>query len=473
MAEKLVPLDFPPGLVNNGTTSAARDRWHIGNCVRFHEGRIQPIGGWVQRALSGATIPIRPTGAISFTKADGTNVIVVGAGSGVYTVTGTVVASITPSALAGAADATVYWQFDMFGSRLVGTYLPTRTLVTWDPGGGGVVLFVTGGSFGPDAPVNGEAVVTTPERFLVVLGDTVGNHLRWASQESFTDWLPSGTNTAGDFVLETRGKLTAGKSARGTTLLWTTHDLWTMTYIGGDLVYSFAKVGDHCGIVSTHASVVVDTTAYWMGHGKFFAYDGFVRKVPCEVSDYVFGSLNKTYAYKIWALANPRFGEVTWFYPSAGSVEVDRYVTYNYQEGHWSLGTLVRSTGVTQQAGATDPVPVLFGADGSVYDHETGNARTGQTVYLESGPMQLGDGDHVLRVQRIVPDDLTAGDVTASLYTSLYPNSTETLNGPYTLASPTSVRLTAREVRLRLTEAVASAWRVGTVRLGAILGGMR
>jgi hypothetical protein len=469
MAEKLFPLDFPPGLVNNGTPSAARNRWHIGNCVRFFEGRIQPIGGWVQRTTTGATIPAVPSAAISFTKASGTNVIVVGAGNGAYTVTGTTVASITPASLSGAADATVYWQFEMFGSYVIGSYI--GLLIYWDPASVDPVKFSSSGVYGTIPTNNGVAMLTTPERFLVVLSRE--QDVYWASQESLTDWTPSSTNTAGDFRLETQGKLKAGKAARGQTLLWTTVDLWTMTYIGGDLIYSFQKAGDNCGIVSTLGGVVVDTMALWMGQGAFFAYDGFVRKIPCEVSDYVFGSMNLAYAFKIWALANPRFSEVTWFYPSASAVEVDRYVTYNYQEHHWSVGTLARSAGVSQQAGAASPVPVLFDATGAVYDHETGNARTGQTVYLESGPMQMGEGDNVVRIQRVIPDDLTAGDVTASLYTSLYPNSTETLNGPYTLDSPTSVRLTAREVRLRLTEAVASAWRVGTVRLGAILGGLR
>jgi hypothetical protein len=115
----------------------------------------------------------------------------------------------------------------------------------------------------------------------------------------------------------------------------------------------------------------------------------------------------------------------------------------------------------------------MIDSSGNVYDHETGSTRTGQTVYLESGPMEIGEGDQVMRVQRIVPDDRTAGDVSASLYTSLHPNDSETLNGPYTLASPTSVRLTARQVRLRITEVVATTWRVGMIRLGAIASGRR
>jgi hypothetical protein len=288
------------------------------------------------------------------------------------------------------------------------------------------------------------------------------------------DWFPADTNTAGDFPLSTDGALVCGKALRGQTLLWTTVDLWTMNYIGGELIYSFTRAGDNCGIVSHHGFACIDTAAYWMGNTKqFFTFDGFVKPIACEVTDYVFGDFNSTYAYKVWTLANPRFGEVTWFYPSAAATECDRYVTYNYLENHWTFGSMSRATGVPLSHGATTLVPVMITSAGSIYDHETGNTRTGSTAYLESGPIMLGDGDNVMRIQRIVPDDETQGDVTASLYTSMYPNDSETENGPYSLLSPTSVRLTARQVRLKLTEAVASNWRVGVVKLGAIVGGRR
>jgi hypothetical protein len=295
----------------------------------------------------------------------------------------------------------------------------------------------------------------------------------WASQETVVDWFASAANTAGWFDLSTDGVLVCGKAVRGETLIWTTVDLWAMQYIGGALLYSFTKVGNNCGIISHHAMVALDTGAYWMGTGKFFHYDGFAKPIPCEVSDYVFLNFNATYAFKVWALANPKFNEITWFYPSANATNCDRSVTYNYLEGHWRVDAFGRTCGVPYQAGAVTQCPVMIDSSGNVYDHETGSTRTGQTVYLESGPMEIGEGDQVMRVQRIVPDDRTAGDVSASLYTSLHPNDSETLNGPYTLASPTSVRLTARQVRLRITEVVATTWRVGMIRLGAIASGRR
>lgn len=295
----------------------------------------------------------------------------------------------------------------------------------------------------------------------------------WASQESTSDFEPTAQNTGGSFDLATDGVLICGRATKGETLLWTTSDVWAMRYIGGTLVYSFTRVGSNCGIIGPNAVVVLDSGAFWMGTGRFHLYDGFTKTLDCDVTDYVFGDFSSANASKVWAFANPQFGEVTWFYPSGQSSSCDRYVTFNYQEGHWSFGELARSIGVTKRAGATVPVPVMVGSDGTIYDHETGNVRTGSTASLESGPIELGDGDQVMRVQQIVPDDETLGNVDLYLITSMYPDEAEVEHGPYTAENNTSVRVTARQVRLKVVEADETDWRVGVIRLGVIPGGRR
>lgn len=489
MLEQLLPIDLPPGLFNNGTAYQAKGRWHTGNLVRFRNGTRQPVGGWTTRALTGAAITGIPTAALSWWADTGNRWLAVGTSRGLfvidqnnvaYDITHTGGGHIPGASILAGSFPQLVWHLELFGDYLVAHahdygVSDARDIVLWQ----GVAAtpavsdFING--FGASAPTLPWApAVVTPERFLVWLGaGGPRRRVAWPTQETTSDWTAASTNSAGDFDLETEGELVCGKKGRGNTLLWTTVDCWTMTYIGGTLVYQFAKAGDNCGIISDRASVVLDTGAYWMGFDKFFLYDGFVKSIPCDVHDYVFGSLNRTYAYKIWALANPTYDEVTWFYPSSAATEIDRYVTYNYVEQHWTFGTLTRTTGVTLQAGRSTPTPVLFGSDSTMYDHETGTARTGSTASLESGPVELGNGDQVMRIQRIVPDEETQGDVTLSLITSMFPNGAETTNGPYTAANPTSVRLTARQVRLKVTESAASAWRLGIPRLGVIPAGRR
>lgn len=296
----------------------------------------------------------------------------------------------------------------------------------------------------------------------------------WPTRETVTDWAPSDTNTAGSIDIATDGAFVCGKRSRGQTLLWTTTDLWLATWIGGDFQYSFEVGGRHCGIISQRAAIVLDSGAYWMGAGKFFRFDGFVAPIECEVADYVFGDMNPALTDWIWALANPQFNEITWFYPSSAATAehpIDRYVTYNYVEQHWTFGKQARTAGVT--TATASGAPIMIGDDGKIYDHEVGTVQDGVQPHLESGPMKIGEGERVVHVRSFVPDDKTLGDVSLTLFGSFRPDDAEFSKGPIPIESKTSIRMTARQFRVRLQQAAATAWRVGVVQLGGVLGGFR
>lgn len=531
MADKLIPLSLPPGLYRNGTIYQSKGRWYDANLVRFTDGTIQPIGGW-RYAQDDAGVNLTllagiPRGAITWRGAAGDAFLALGttqklellAGgilrditpvgfvsgrvdTGYGTVSGTYGAGVDGTGAFGVGSATSVlveadnWQLETFGDYLVAVCTSDKKLYVW---AGNVVLPAASVDFSAtsgSAPTTCTGVVVTPERFIVILG-TGGNVRRvsWASQETYTVWAPLVTNSAGDFDLTTAGKLMCGKRTKNETLLWTDIDLHVMTYIGGPLVYRFSQAGEKCGVISPRAAVTVDTQALWMGRHNFFIYDGFVKPIPCEVRDFVFGDFNEAQAIKVWAMSIAEYGEVWWFYPSASSTEINRYVVYNYREGHWTVGAMRRSAGC--DAGALEN-PVMIAPSGVVFEHEVLQARPGVAgdgdgvilitetgvdittealfsmlsetsplvPYLDSGPVQVGEGDVLMSVQRIVPDERTLGDVQATIHSAIYPTEPEITNGPYSLANPTSVRIVARQVRIRLDEARTADWRVGTLRFG-------
>src|ERR1019366_5248438 len=144
------------------------------------------------------------------------------------------------------------------------------------------------------------------------------------------------------------------------------------------------------------------------------------------------------------------------------------YVTFNYVENHWVTGTLSRSAGVLAAPSILGGGALLMGsAAPHLYQHETGFTFNGEgTASVESGPIELAEGTTLLNISSVVPDDRTLGDVNLTIFTSLFPDNAEVSNGPYTLSARTSSRLKARQVRVKLTQVVAEAWRVGTIRLG-------
>jgi hypothetical protein len=207
-----------------------------------------------------------------------------------------------------------------------------------------------------------------------------------------------------------------------------------------------------------------------MGQKGFHVYDGYVKPLPCEVYDYVFNDINADQISKVYAVNNSQYNEVWWFYPSAGANENDSYVSWDYVENHWSIGTLARTAGTDRGVFRN---PIMIGTDGLIYDHEVGLNYSGALPYAETGPFQIGQGDQVLYINEIIPDERNLGSVSATFTTRYYPTSAETTYGPYSLTQPTSVRFNGRQIKMRVTTTTPSSWRVGTQRLNAIPGGRR
>lgn len=524
--EKLVKLNLPPGVYRNGTKYQASGRWYDSHLVRWHEGTLRPIGGWaLQTDTNGAQIQMtgKPRASLAWRKNDATAWLATGSNTKLYAfAAGTLVLSdITPAGLTtGNQDGSVtggglgyglggYGQ-NPYGGLGGGVFLDADT---WSLDNFGEILIACLTSDGKiyestptaqatqvtNSPTGCRSVCVTPEGFIFALGASSDpRNVAWCSQAARTTWTPSASNSAGSFPIRTPGRLVAGRRTARETLLWTDADLWSAVYIGGPLVYSFQQRGDNCGLLAPNAVAISEGAAYWMADGQFFRYDGAVRQLPCDVSDFVFGDLNKTQRAKIAAVPVAQFGEVWWFYPSASQsgLENDRYVMLNYRLGYWAIGALPRAAGSGAGVFAT---PMMWGTDSRLYAHETGSNKGGQVPYVESGPLEIGEGDRVLRIQSLIPDERFLGDVTATIYSALYPTAVETSAGPYLVSVKTDVRTSGRQHRLRLSEnnIVSSVtidttlvsmdatrtldqigsggvdWRVGNFRAGVLVGGSR
>jgi hypothetical protein len=293
----------------------------------------------------------------------------------------------------------------------------------------------------------------------------------WSDQEDNTTWTPSITNQAGDIELETVGSIVTGKRLRGVNLIFTDVDVHTAQYQGPPYVYGFERIATGCGVISAQAVAAVESVAYWWSPSGFFMYDGFVRPLKCEVLDYVVGNLSQTQRSKVYAVANNQFGEIWWFYPSASSSECDSYVSYNYREGHWSIGTLARTAGTDR---GVFSYPLMVSPDGYVYEHEVGVTYDGTAPFARSGAIELGGGERLMVARQVIADENAMGAVSLQFITKFAPNGAETTKS-YTIDSIyTPVRFTGRQVEMQITGASpATDWRVGVMRLDAVAGGER
>jgi len=488
-----IPLQIPPGVFKNGTEYQSKGRWNNSNLVRWFEGTIRPVGGWRKRTetqLSGKArglinwrdnsnnrriaigthsklyvlsesntlTDITPT---SFTVGDADAVQKIGYGYGTY---GSFAYGVARPDLGSVTPATT-WSLDTWGEYLVGCSSKDGKLLEWQ-----LDVAVDAAAL-TNAPTGNTGLIVTQERFVFALG-AGGNprKVQWCDQENNTVWTPLATNQAGDFELTTVGSLQCAKRIRGTTILFTDVDVHTATYIGPPYIYSFERVGTGCGVISKQSVAATDNACIWMSGSGFWVFDGFVKPLPSDVSDYVYSNLNTTQASKIYCVHNSTYGEIWWYYPSLSSNENDSYVTYNYRENHWSIGTLIRTCGTDKGIFSN---PILVDADGYVYEHEVGHNYDSQTLFAESGPIELGVGERTMSLTGMIPDEKTAGDVTASFSTKFYPNTTKYDYGPYTLSSPTSIRITGRQVAVKIQGNTLTDWRVGIIRFDGKLGSLR
>ena len=353
----------------------------------------------------------------------------------------------------------------------------------------------------------------TKSRFMIVSGDdrhviclgtetTIGTtstqdnmFIRWSDQESTSDWTPTATNTAGSFRLTDGNQINTAVRSRGAVMIWTDTALYAMQFIGAPLTFGFKQIGSNCGAVGINAAVDVSGNSYWMSNDSFFVYDGAVKKLPCSVQDYVFDDINKNAQQDVYCAANSNYNEVMWFYASANSDQIDRMVIYNYAENLWYIGTLARTSwsdyGVYPVPYATEfkssdttaTISTITGLKAGrtfVFLHETGTEDDGSAManHIESGDIDIADGDNFMSVSRFIPDfkNLT-GTADVTLKTRPYPSGNQTSHGSFDVTTSTTkvnTRIRGRQVAVRISsDAVGDKWRYGTMRLDIRPDGMR
>ena len=145
-----------------------------------------------------------------------------------------------------------------------------------------------------------------------------------------------------------------------------------------------------------------------MGTDKFYRYDGKADTLPCDLRQYVFSDINTDQPYQVFAGTNEGFNEVWWFYPSADSDSVNKYVVYNYVENVWYYGTMNRTawldTGIYSKPVAADSDTDLIVYHESGVDNNSGTNPEPIEAYISSAEFDIDDGDHFGFVYRIVPD---------------------------------------------------------------------
>ncbi len=275
--------------------------------------------------------------------------------------------------------------------------------------------------------------------------------IRWADQESVTDWLPSAVNQAGSLRLSHGSKIMAVAQTRQEILVWTDTALYSVQYLGSPLVWGAQLLADNISIVSPNAASVASGVAYWMGVDKFYMYDGRVQTLQCDLRKYIYQDINTSQYLQYFSGTNEGFNEIWWFYASSGSNTVNRYVIYNYLERIWYYGTMARTAWI--DAGLRD-YPVAATYSNNLVNHEFGNDDNVSGIpqainaYIESAEFDIQDGHNIGFVWRVLPDITFNGtsstNPSPAITMTLIPmmNSGSGYNSPQSLGGSSSATVT-------------------------------
>jgi hypothetical protein len=136
----------------------------------------------------------------------------------------------------------------------------------------------------------------------------------------------------------------------------------------------------------------------------------------CDLRQFIYNDINLAQSAQFFASTNEGFNEVWFFYCSANSNAIDKYVTYNYAEDVWAYGTMGRTAWL--DSGLRN-YPLAATYSYNVVNHEYGldDNETGETkaIYakISTSEFDIDDGDRFGFVRRILPD-LTFSGSTAS-----------------------------------------------------------
>jgi hypothetical protein len=533
------------------------------------------------------------------------------------------------------------WSLSLWGEDLIAT-VRGGAIYYWDTSGTVSSRAVLVSSLSGAENVPNVARVTTvsfPDRHFIAGGcqefggggDFDPMLVRFSTQEDFTKFKPTATNTAGDQRLEIGTKIVGMVSSREETIISTDEAIYGMTFVGPPFTFSFRLLATNAGASGLNSLINIDGDVYWMGKRNFFRYDGVVKELPCPVKHYVFNRMQDKYIDKVVVGHNKRFKEITWFYPSndveytvtissfsatdatfgtrnpdnfyvgdeidvgdstsyfnffnfgrsritrvnnsvaptqytfvidtsdpefggsgsgrtdlgsyiekfqfskapptwtriqrkdyqngvlkntttgtidtltygvnaantgySSNPENDSYVTYNYAENIWTIGSLDRT--VWSDSFGARGNPFAFDINGELYNHEIGTSADNQdmTAFIEGSPQEIStSGENTYLVDKIIPDiHVSQGTFNLELFvnTKQYPTVTTdstssnffasanqgTTKGPFDITTTTekiSMRARGRQMSMKLQSTGATdEWAMGTFRINAREDGMR
>ena len=365
------------------------------------------------------------------------------------------------------------FSFDNWGEHLIFCFAGDGKIYQWRP---------DAGSGSPDtiatqitnSPTGCQSIIVTNERHLVAIG--AGGDPRkisWSDREDNTNWTSTARNTAGDLQIATGGKANYALKWQNEVIIFTDVGINRLYYTGSPFIYGIQDAGINCKAISPRAITSAGQFLAWIGENSFFTYDGRVKELKSDVHDFIFDNIQINTQQATFGTHNVDFNEIWWFFPvgDIDQLNPNKYVIWNYLDNVWSVGSMDRGCWIDQ--GVFD-YPISCDSKGFVYEHDRRPLKDSpgigsQVPFCQTAPIEIGNGDRVVQVNQIIPDEetTTLPAITIGFKGRFTPLGTETDFGNFTFATDgyTDARFSARQISMKITGDLTQDFQVGKIRV--------
>ena len=437
MASSPIKLAPRPGIQRDGTQFDS-DSFIDGLWTRFYRGRPKKIGGYQSIVTAIPTLPY----AMSSYTAQNKTYAHLGSVSALYQVlissTGGFL-GLTDRVPAGLpADANRLWQFEILYDSAGGA---NNLIAHGPPNLNDISNENTGKIYYGDVTATGALVDTgaaeesggiaaiAPSLFKF---GTAG-HIAWSVPNAPADFAGTGSGEA----WVTPAKIIRGLPLRSggngpAGIFWSLDSLIRGSFVGSTAGYwAFDTLAGEISVLSSRCIIEYDGNYYWLGVDRAQMFNGVTREVQNNFNmDWFLNNLNFTQRQKVFAFKVPRYGEIWWCFPKGSSTECDHAIIYNLRENCWydtALPEGGRSVGLYAKVYNK---PFMVGVEDdsgfTMWQHETGvNKVNGADIKPVTANFQTNEislvalddqpKDKTLRVSRVEPDFVQAGDLTVTV----------------------------------------------------------
>ena len=127
------------------------------------------------------------------------------------------------------------------------------------------------------------------------------------------------------------GAVVDGGALRNDFIIYKSNSIWRMSYIGGDLIFSFAPIFQNDGILTKNCWAEIDGAHFVVTGSDIIIHDGQgkVSVANDATRAYFFGDIDADNYGRAFVFKSPYSNEVAVAYPSSGSTYCDKLMVYN------------------------------------------------------------------------------------------------------------------------------------------------